>query len=121
MRYNELCETSPTSLGLYNPVNDYSKQVAPNTGKQYITLRHLNQLKYIRRNRQRERDEKLAFLPIMYRDPQREQNDVEAEWLELEKLELEISKLIDAAEVEQEQKSHIEDMAMAAMKHRRKS
>jgi hypothetical protein len=120
MRYYELHETSLVSLGLCNPANDYSKQATSNSSKPVITLRHLNKLKHIRNIRQREHDKKMALLSIMYGDPQLKQNEIETQRIELEKLELEISKLIDAAEIEQEQKSHIEDMAMAAIKRRRK-
>jgi|SaaInlStandDraft_7_1057024.scaffolds.fasta_scaffold179755_1 hypothetical protein len=120
MKYKEIYETSSVSLGLYNPANDYSKPAIADTRKSFITLRHLNRLKHIRHNRQREHDKKMALLPIMYGDPQRQQNEIEAGRLELEKLELEITKLVDEAEIEQEQKSHIEDMAMTAMKRRRK-
>ncbi len=120
MRAYELYEKDPAALGIYNPQNDYSKPAVTDTRKPFITLRHLNKLKHIRRNRQREHDAKMALVSTMYGDPQLRENELEAQHQALENLKDEIANQIDAAEIDQKQKAHIEDMAMDAVKRRRK-
>ena len=81
------------------------------TRKPYITLRHLNRLKHIRRRNQQARADKLAMLPVMYSG---------ARLQELEELESDISAQIDAAKIDQEQKDHIRDMALNTIKNQDK-
>lgn len=120
MKAYELYETDPAALGIYNPQNDHSKPKLGDIRKSVITLRHLNKLKHIRRNRQREHDAKMALVSTMYGDPQLRENELEAQHQALENLKDEIANQIDAAEIDQKQKAHIEDMAMDAVKRRRK-
>ncbi len=120
MRYREICETSPVSLGLYNLANDHSKHEFTDTRKPVITLRHLNRLKHIRRQRQRDHDAKMATVSTMYGDPQLRENELDSQQQALENLKDEITNQIDAAEINQKQKSHIEDMAMNAVMRKRK-
>lgn len=82
------------------------------TRKPQITLRHLNKLKHIRNRNQQAHAEKLAMLPLMY-GGERLADEVQ--------LKAEISDEIEAAEVDAEQKQHIEQMAMNAIKRQRKS
>jgi len=82
------------------------------TRKPYITLRHLNRLKHIRRTNQKKHEEKMALLPIMYSG---ERLADEAQ------LKDEIGNEIEKAEIDQEQKSHIEDMALNAIKRKNRS
>lgn len=82
------------------------------TRKPPTTLRHLNQLKHIRRCNQRAKAEKLAMLPIMYSS---ERLADEAQ------LKAEISDDIEAAEIDAEQKRHIEKMALNAVKRQQKT
>ena len=82
------------------------------TRKPQITLRHLNRLKHIRKRNQQAHAEKMAMLPIMYSG---ERLADEAE------LKAEISNEIEAAEIDAEQKLHIEQMAMNAVKRQRKA
>jgi len=77
------------------------------TRKPKITLRHLNQLKHIRRRNQQAHDAKMALLPQMYSS---ERLADEAE------LKDEISNEIDKAEIDEKQKQHIEQMAMNTIK-----
>jgi hypothetical protein len=120
MRYKELYETSPTAHGIYDPNKDHSKPAITDTRKPVITLRHLNRLKHIRKNRQREHDIKMDLVSTMYGDPQLQENEAEAHQQAMENLKDEITNQIDAAEITQKQKSHIEDMALAAIERKRK-
>ena len=120
MRAYELYETDPNSLGLYDQSQDHSGPSLADTRRSVITLRHLNKLKHIRRNRQREHDAKMALVSTMYTDPQIRENELETQQQALENLKTEIALQIDAAEINQKQKSHIEDMAMDAVIRKRK-
>ena len=120
MRAFELYEANPTALGLYDPSLDQSGPSLTDTKISFITLRHLNKLKHIRRNRQREHDAKMATVSVMYGDPQIRENELEAQEQALKNLKDEIANQIDAAEIDQKQKSHIEDMAMDAVIRQRK-
>ena len=82
------------------------------THKPQITLRHLNRLKHIRKRNQQAHAEKMAMLPQMYSG---ERLADEAQ------LKAEVSDEIEAAEIDAEQKQHIEQMAMNAVKRQRKA
>jgi len=77
------------------------------TRKPQITLRHLNRLKHIRKRNQQAHAEKMAMLPLMYNG---ERLADEAA------LKAEIADEIEAAEVDAEQKRHIETMAISTIK-----
>ena len=120
MRYKEIYKTSPAALSIYNPNKDHSKPAVTDTRKSALTLRHLNRLKHIRRKRQRDHDAKMELVSIMYGDPQLRENELEVQQQALENLKDEIANKIDAAEINQKQKSHIEDMAINALTRKRK-
>ena len=82
------------------------------TRKPQLTLRHLNRLKHIRKRNKQAHAEKLAMLPLMYSG---ERLADEAA------LKAEITDEIEVAEVNAEQKLHIEQMAMNAVKRQRKA
>ena len=129
MRAYELYERSNfIALGLYDPADDRLGRREPDdTRKPRITLRDLNKLKHRRRARQRELDKKAELARTMYGDPALEHQaaDREAEFEkrehELQMVKDKIQLRIDGAEIDQEAKDHISDMARSAMKKRSKS
>lgn len=91
-----------------------------------ITLKILNKIKRIRRLRERDYAKKLQRLSLMYGDrlaamDQRE-IDLERDRLafELEKVQAQIGLEIEKAEIDQDNKNHVHDRAMHALKHLRK-
>lgn len=86
----------------------------------HLTLRHLNKLKHIRKKIKKERQDKLNLVSAMYADPNQQAQQLEVQENSLENLKDEISNLIDAAEIEQDKKAHIQSMAINAVKHQRK-
>lgn len=120
MRAFEFYETNLSAIGIYNPNKDHSKPGVTDTRKPPLTLRHLNKLKHIRRHHQREHEAKMATVSAMYSDPQLRENELEAQQQALDNLKDEIANQIDAAEIIQKQKSHIEDMAMDTVLRQRK-
>lgn len=118
MRYRELLETSPVALGIYNPNNDALAHRANSSGQRpKITLAYLNRLKHIQKRRKAELDAKAQFLPIMYGDAAQQ---YETEKMELERQQHEISMMIDKletelakAEVSEQDRERIHQMAMA--------
>jgi hypothetical protein len=87
-----------------NEENHFKTGDTPSSG---ITLRHLNRLKRARKRNKRDRDQKLALLPVMYSGERLQ---------ELENLEADITGLIDAAKLGKKSKDHISDMALRAIK-----
>ena len=134
MRAYELYEADPRALGIYDPAQDIlSIQELGDTRKPCITLRHINRLKHVRKARQKALETKRQFIAIIYGDPeltdrraeleqesQRQQHELEMAKLELEKEKLAIQKEIEEAEIDQEAKDHIRDMAMNAARKRKK-
>jgi len=82
------------------------------TRKPRISLRHLNQLKHIRKRNQQAHAEKIAMLPLMYSGER---------LADAAALKAEFSNEIEAAELDAEQKRHIEQMAMNTINRQRKS
>ena len=129
MRAYELYErTNFIALGLYDPADDRLGRREPgDTRKPRITLRDLNKLKHKRNARQRELDKKAELAPVMYGDPELEHQaaereaETEQQKHELQMLKGEFKLMIDRAEIDQEAKDHISDMARSAMKRRSKS
>ena len=113
--------------GRYDPAMDtLSMRRLSDTRKPRITLWHLNRLKKIRAIRRLEKLKKEDFVQMMYGDPDIEQQKENLE-LEHEKREQELQALkdeialqIDKAEIDREQKDHISDMAMNAVKKEKK-
>ncbi len=121
MRYKEIHENNASALGIYDPPQDQSGPSLTDIRKPVITLRHLNKLKHIRRRHKRDHHIKMDLVSKMYGDPQLRENELEAQQQALENLKDEIANQIDAAEIDQKQKSHIENMAMDAVKRRQKN
>jgi DNA-binding helix-hairpin-helix protein with protein kinase domain len=121
VRYIELNERRPVLSGIYGPQKDHSRHNVNDIRKPPLTLRHLNKLKHIRKNRQRAHDDKMSLVSTMYGDPQLREHEIEAQQQALENLKDEIANQIDAAEIDQKQKSHIETMAMNTIERQRKS
>ena len=102
-------------------------------GQPKLTLRHLHKLKLIRRRQAKERDEKLAMLPVMYGDAdhQHRMRELELEQAELEqhkreaddaidRRELEIEQAIADAELDNKQREKISAMAINTVNRQRK-
>ena len=114
MRYFELHEADPVALGIYNPAADKSIRRFTSTRKPVVTLGHLNKLKKIRVRRQKEREEKQKFLPVIYGDHDTA-DDLGLQQRELEQIKDEIGLEIDAAEVSEKDREHIRLMALNAV------
>ena len=115
--------TETAEPGRYNPAEDtLSIRRLSDTRKPRITLWHLNRLKKVRAARRLEKLKKEDFVQMMYGDPDIEQQkeDLELEHeqkeQELQTLKDEIALQIDKAEIDREQKGHIRNMAMNAVK-----
>ena len=116
-----------TEFGRYDPAEDtLSIRRLGDTRKPRITLWHLNRLKKIRAVRRWEKLKKADFVQVMYGDPDLEQQKEDLEFehekreQELQALKDEVALQIDKAEIDREQKDHIRDMAMNAVKKAKK-
>ncbi len=130
MRAHELLEDAGlVALGLYDPARDRLHTRTPGDArKPGITLRQLNRLKRIRNVRRKAQEKRQELVRVMYADPdlaqQTREQERELEYdrrqYELERLKDEISKIVDQAQVDQEGRDHVKDMAQQAIERARK-
>lgn len=120
MRYFELQESDPISVGLYDPAQDHTSGNLSDNGKPRLTLLHLNKLKHIRNRRRQDLQRKLEFLPSMYANGDVQEVSFELQKRELEQVKDEIALEIDKAEISADAKAHISSLALRAIEQRRK-
>jgi len=125
MRYYEIYESDPLDL----ESQLFDRPHRNGTRRPAVSLKHVNQLKWMRVARRDERHQKQALWGLMYgqaeparRELERREAELEAREREqhLRDVEAEIHKAIADAETDAESKQHLHAMAMREINRRKK-